>query len=153
MARAKRVPNTKTFAANEKVIANAFLRFRATREFVMSNGMRSLLREAVRYAIEVHDEEHQRHPSSGDDYGWVLFYKGKYVDSEIYTPQGGGAEMLGIHKVIRKVDVPTKGWVGVVMAHMKPMGYFSIDYELEVLARTADEVRANFDRHFKPFRR
>lgn len=137
-------------AKNEQIIKATVSQFRAKSEMAFRNGMTNLLREATKYALEAHDLEHQRHPSSGDDYGWVLFHKGVYVDSEIYTPQGG-VEMLGIHKVLRKVDIPTRGWVGVIMAHMKPMGYFSTDYEIEILELTKDEIRANFSRYFKPF--
>lgn len=133
---------------NKETINNAFKCFRKANNEQFKMGMRDLLEAAVKYALVNHDENHQSHLKAGDSYGWILYHNGKQVGIHIISK---GNEIKGDTRAeIKGISVPNYGWVGVVMAGLVPESYFAVDYEEQILALTADDIRANYHRYFKP---
>lgn len=133
---------------NEETIKNAFKVLRKSANDQFGMGMRDLLEAAVEYALVNHDERHQSHLKAGDSYGWILYLDGKQVGIHIISK---GNEIKGnTRSEIKGIPVPKNGWVGVVMAGMVPESYFAVDYEEQILALTADDIRSNYKRYFKP---
>lgn len=133
---------------NKATIKSAFKAFRQSANEQFKMGMRNLLEAAVEYALVNHDERHQSHLKAGDSYGWILYHNGRQVGIHIISK---GSEIKGNTKTeIKDIPVPKDGWVGVVMAGMVPESYFAVDYEEQILALTADDIRANYKRYFKP---
>lgn len=136
--------------ANRKVIDSTVKQFKQSANIVFQKGMEDMLNYAVEFALHSHDEGHQQHLIQGDSYGWGLFHNSRLVSYKIVSQVSKKKNQL--LSAIRSVNVPnTKSWCGVIMAGMSPMGYFSTDYEIEILELTKDEIRANFSRYFKPF--
>ena len=46
-------------------------------------------------------------------------------------------------------DLPSKGWVGVVMAGLEPANYFSVRYEMGMLDFAIQMTKQNFFQYFK----
>lgn len=134
--------------ANEQVINNAFLRFRMTKEEIIRAGMYGLLESAVHVALEAHDDVHRAHIDLGDTYGWMLVHNRNIQELVVVsTPQNRGEATEQLQNAARRV--PSKGWVGVVMAGLQPAMFFSVDYEMGILDRTIQVTKQNFSQYFK----
>lgn len=135
---------------NDKRIQAAFTRLQTRKDTVIPAGLESLLTGAVALALDTHDESHQRHIESGDNYGWLILHDG--VEVKRYVKAGKdhtGEANLALDQVAAKVKKP--GWIGVVMAGMHPTDYYSISYEIDVLEYVMSLTLDMFDRHFKKF--
>ena len=135
-------------AKNEKTINAAFRRLQVRAFDRCREGMIRILREAVVYALEIHDMGHQRHLETGDSYGWGLWHNGKLIEISVTAKEGpveGDTNLM-----LSAYPVPSLGWVGVVMAGMKPQYYFATQYENEILTATAQMVLSNFLYFFQP---
>ena len=69
--------------SNENVIEAAFARLAASEERTVREGLVRVMRDAVRYALDIHDAKHQRHLTSGDTYGWLVVHNGASVQMEV----------------------------------------------------------------------
>ena len=138
-------------ATNDAVIDSAFARLVKREEFAIRNGMYGLLNAGLEYLEQAHGMIHggERHKEESDTLGWALVHDGQIVEAVSHsggewTPNG---DALG-----RLQDVAAsskKGWVGIIMSDMAN-DWYRVDYEMDYLAYSADEVRANFGRFFKP---
>ena len=135
--------------ANDAAIQNAFVRLVTNKDLIVREGMCRVLEGAVHVALAAHDERHQKHLEIGDTYGWMLVHNGQVVDIEVMTngdDQGDAKDQL-----LRKASsVPKRGWVGVVMAGMRPASYFAITYELGVLEHARNVTIFDFANYFRP---
>lgn len=137
---------------NKKVIEAAIKHFKEQTNVCFQKGMEDLLDAAVEFALASHDEGHQQHLIQGDSYGWALFRNKQFVSYKIFSRvRKKENELLQEMKTIQPPS--SKCWCGVIMAGMQPVGYFSIDYELNIFELTKDEIKANFNRYFKPLSR
>jgi hypothetical protein len=133
--------------ANEQTIKNAFARLMADKDEIIRRGMYSLLEEAVKFALEIHDESHQTHIEIGDTYGWMLVHDHKIEEIvTVATADNRGKATKALRSKLSKL--PAKGWVGVVMAGLKPANYFSVTYEVGIINNTADMTRQKFSQYF-----
>lgn len=144
---------------NNAVIGKAFSRLSRNKDSVIERGMKDLLEDAMLFALGEHDATHWFHKSTENSYGWCLLHDGKGVAHKVNEGRhGGGNAFEQMMEASR--DVPQTGWVGIILASFragddKPaprMFYFSIDYEMTILSNTADNVKRQFDRFFKPLR-
>ena len=132
---------------NSKTIANAFKRFVKNKTLVLKDGMYKLLEDAVKTALELHDEKHQSHITLGDTYGWMLVVDGKIDKIKVEAKGdkvGKATNMLKAY--VNKI--PREGIIGIVMAGMQPANFFSINYEKGIIENTIQITRQNFSQYF-----
>lgn len=134
--------------ANEQIIKNAFARLKLTKDEVIRAGMYGLLEDAVQIALEAHDEKHQSHIELGDTYGWMLVHNHKIEEiAVVATSDNRGRATKQLRAKLK--DLPSKGWIGVVMAGMQPANYFSVRYEIGMLDFSMQMTKQNFFQYFK----
>lgn len=133
---------------NNSVIEAAFARLAATEERSVREGLRRTLEEAVQYALDIHDERHQRHLASGDTYGWLIVHDGAAVQMEV-TSSGEAIGDVTARLLRMEGRVRRTGWVGVVMAGMNPPSFFALDYEMDVMHDTVAMTARTFADNFK----
>lgn len=123
---------------NSKVISAAFARLRQSSEVRFRMGMELLMDYAMNAALENHDDRHQQHLVMGDTYGWIIFHDGVEVSRKVLgSGDGDVSSRLGA------VNHFGKGWCGVLMAGMAPMGYFNVLYEFVPLRQTIEDLKQN----------
>lgn len=134
--------------ANQQVIKNAFARLKLTKDEVIRAGMCGLLEDAVQIALDAHDERHQSHIELGDTYGWMLVHNHKIEEvAVVSTADNRGRATKQLRAKLK--DLPSKGWVGVVMAGLEPANYFSVTYEMGMLDFAVQITEQNFFQYFK----
>jgi hypothetical protein len=134
--------------ANQQIIKNAFARLSLSKDEVIRAGMYGLLEDAVQIALEAHDEKHQSHIELGDTYGWMLVHNHKIEEiAVVSTADNRGKATRQLRAKLK--DLPSKGWVGVVMAGMQPANYFSVRYEIGMLDFSMQMTKQNFFQYFK----
>lgn len=116
-------------------------------------GMEELLEAGVQYCLDAHDAKHHRHLEMGDSYGWMLLKDGKEVKRKIYAEgaaaQGNASSALS--EVRRGIYADTSGYIGIVLAGMKPITYFNVRFEFYAMRRGMNELTGeDFARIFKP---
>ena len=134
-------------AKNSKTIDRAFSKFINAKNEIIERGMYELLEDAVKVALDLHDEEHPKHLEIGDTYGWLLMHNGFIKEAVVVSLPLNEGEAL--EKLRDEASQITElGWVGIVMAGMKP-NYFSLRFEEEVLDETIQITKDNFFDYFK----
>lgn len=134
--------------ANQQTIKNAFARLKSTKDEVIRAAMYGLLEDAVQIALDAHDEKHQSHIELGDTYGWMLVHNHKIEKiAVVATADNRGQATKQLRAKLK--DLPSKGWVGVVMAGLEPANYFSVRYEMEMLDFAIQMTEQNFFQYFK----
>lgn len=132
---------------NDRVIENAFALMSAFKDETIRAGMYGLLEDAVQYALEIHDERHRSHIEIGDTYGWMLVHNHRIEEiSVVATADNRGKASKQLRSKLAKL--PSKGWVGVVMAGLRPANYFSVTYEVGIINKTAQMTRQRFSQYF-----
>lgn len=134
-------------ARNDKVIEKAFARLMASETDIIRRGMCSLLEDAVKQALALHDDRHRIHVVKGDTYGWALVHNGNIERLEVTSlPENEGNATEQLNKKASSIN--GNGWYGIVMAGMKPQ-YYVIKYEKEILGSTIRFTKDNFQQYFK----
>lgn len=134
-------------AKNDKVIEKAFARLMASETEIIRRGMCSLLADAVKQALALHDDKHRIHVIKGDTYGWALVHNGNIERLEVTSlPENEGNATEQLNKKASSIN--GNGWYGIVMAGMKPQ-YYVIKYEKEILGSTIRFTKDNFQQYFK----
>jgi hypothetical protein len=134
--------------ANQQTIKNAFARLKSTKDEVIRAAMYGLLEDAVQIALDAHDEKHQSHIELGDTYGWMLVHNHKIEEiAVVATADNRGQATKQLRAKLK--DLPSKGWVGVVMAGLEPANYFSVRYEMGMLDFAIQMTEQNFFQYFK----
>lgn len=133
---------------NVKTIERAIKLFQKEAEKVFIAGFESLLRDAVKICLDMHDRRMHMHTEIGDSYGWIMFHDKKEIKREV---NAGTAEATGnANASLSAVNITDDGWVGVVMAGMDPPQYFAINYEFWVMRRAINKLSSrNFSKYFK----
>jgi hypothetical protein len=134
---------------NNKVIESAFERFVTNKDTIIRNAMYGLLEDAVQIALRLHEEdgEHPKHLEIGDTYGWILMHNGRIEEAVVKSIDPNIGDTLD-QLYEEAAFTYEKGWVGIVMAGMKP-NYFSIRFETKILAETISITKDNFFEYFK----
>lgn len=139
---------------NDKAIDRGLDWLTKQRDTIIEQAMLKILPMATEYAIALHDHEHFGHRIAGDTHGWALVKGGSIVKMEVNDGRHGEGEA---HKQLRDVarSIVNDGYTGIVLASMtahrnngKPI-IFEIEYEIDILTMTAEELRKNFNRYFK----
>lgn len=137
---------------NARKIASAFARSRTQIDLSLQAGMIELLERGVEYSLEHHDTIHWRHSESGDGYGWMLLYNGEERASRIF---GNDSQLRENAREaltnVRGKYSGTQGWVGVVLAALKPAHYFQVLYEFIPMREAIRDIKSlDFNSIFKP---
>ena len=140
---------------NRSVIRKAFGRLPKSKDAMIEAGLSNLLREAMTYAVTNHDHHHFAHRILADSYGWAVVHNGIIRNLQVNGGRHGrGTAEEQLRRVARNVS--TEGWVGILLSSMvaeygrrKPI-YFEVDYEMDILHATIEEVSNDFSRYFRP---
>lgn len=134
---------------NEKVIRNAFTRFRANVDRIIENGMRNLAQAGMAFLVDAHDShrDNMMHTEEVDTLGYAVAHNGTIIESGSY--KGGGDDFPGdaMNKA-KALLAGTSGWVAIILSEME--GWYRVDWEQDFLHYSADQVRQNFRKFFKP---
>lgn len=136
--------------ANEAVIKNALARLKANKDEIIRAGMYGLLEDAVRIALDAHDERHKSHIELGDTYGWMLLHNGKIEEIMVVATSNNVGKATSQLRKLALLKMLKKEWVGVVMAGLEPAQYFSVIYETGMLDFSVQMTKQNFHEYFKP---
>ncbi|MFA6717698.1 MAG: hypothetical protein WCS15_01325 [Prevotella sp.] len=134
---------------NSNVIKKAFDKLRNGYYEAIRGGLCKLLANAVVYALESHDENHQNHIAMGDNYGWLLMHNGQSVAMGVKASSTNEGQAKGMLNGLAST-ITQSGWIGIVMAGMRPVGYYAVDYERDILNGTMDYTKSSFNKYFKP---
>jgi len=137
---------------NANKITSAFERFRSSAELTMLTGMKAVLDAGVEYCLQEHDSVHRRHADHGDGYGWVLLHNGTEIERKLWGSdsllRGNADDALNYVKSRASSD----GYVGIILATVKPVTYFNALYEfIPMRAAIRDLKSDDFSRYFKAF--
>ena len=133
--------------ANDNIINKAFKRLTMTKDEAIRAAMYGILEDAVQHALQIHDESHPEHVAIGDTYGWMLVQDHKIQEIAVVSTSNNRGEATDLLLAYLN-ELPTKGWVGVVMAGMAKPSFFSIRYEEKILDDTVQITRQNFFQYF-----
>lgn len=134
---------------NEQTIKKAFERLATNKHNIIVNSMKSLLENAVKFALERHHEKGlPSHLETGDSYGWALAFNSEMIAMEVTK---GYDEILGgvseeLEYLALKDNV---GYIGIVMAGLNPPSYYKVEYEDDIIEDTIHFTAHDFDRYFK----
>lgn len=134
---------------NNRVIEKAFATLVSNKDTIIRNAMYGLLEDAVKIALELHEDdgEHPMHLVVGDTYGWILIHDGAIEEAMVASTQDNEGDALDqLYEEAAFTNV--KGWVGIVMAGMRP-DYFSLRFEEKILYETIQITKDNFFEYFK----
>lgn len=140
---------------NANKISNAFARLTASKDAVIAAGFARMMRFGLEALLEAHDT-----PIAGKDIfhhnemeketlGWMIFHDGVEVASG--TQDRGDIEGAILWE-LESLGSGTTGWVGFIMSDMS-FDWYRVDYEIDFLEYTADEIKSNFNRFFTPVTR
>ena len=137
---------------NKATIDKAFNRFINREEAIITDGMYGLLNAGLEYLHEAHDMHRpgMYHETENDTIGWALIHNGKILEvvsqsKGEWTPHG---DAVGRLQAIA-AEVPLGAWVGIILSDMAN-NWYRVDYEMDFLGYSADEVREHFHEFFKP---
>lgn len=124
-----------------------------TKDEIAKRGLLNILPDAMAYAHELHDHGHFGHRITGDSYGWAVVHDGKIEALKVNSGNHGEGDAR--EQLERVASGFSQGWVGLVLASMnahrddgRPI-IFSIEYEMQVLDATIDEIKDFFPAYFK----
>lgn len=140
---------SKYIAQNHRVILTAFDRLSRNADAIILDGMTRVAQAGLEYLLQAHNEHSpwMAHPFENDTLAGVVAHNGEVVAS--FTHNGGEGDLPGsASDEAERMLRDTSGWVAVILSDMK--GWYRVDYEIGFLAVSADEVKANFNRFFKP---
>lgn len=145
---------------NNKAIDRMFRGVSQKSRIATEISMKETLKNAVLDALAAH-ESHEwgvtstgkvrqpLHLILGDTYGWMLVHNGVEIAREViynHRDDAGRAD-LALNTILSGVS--SSGWVGVVMASMEPLKYYSVNLERQFLNMSADQAVKRFSKLFK----
>ena len=137
---------------NANKIASAFERFRSASELTMLTGMKAVLDAGVEYCLQEHDNIHRRHADEGDGYGWILLHNGNELERKLWGTDSDLRSNASDALTYAKSKASSEGYVGIVLATVKPVTYFNALYEfIPMRAGIRDLKSDDFRKYFKTF--
>ena len=138
---------------NRLVIQRSLARLRKSEEETILAGMCKVVEAGLEYLLEAHDMHSplMRHQTETDTLGYALAHNGVIVKSGMHN--GGdnldlpGQAMADAQEILST----TNGWAAVILSDMR--GWYNVNLEIDFLGYSADKVKENFHRYFKPVKR
>lgn len=135
-------------AKNKSVIRTAFSRLRAESDATVLEGMKRLTEAGLEYLLDAHDGG-LHHPNENDTLAAVLAHDGQVVAT---IPHGGDDDLPGSASTeAARLLRGTSGWIAIILSDMTNQWY-RVDWEIDFLTYSADEIKANFQSFFKPIK-
>lgn len=145
---------------NQKKIVSAFAAAQSRMDSTIISGMSALLDAGMMYCLEHHHDEghnYHSHQEMKDSYGWILIHNGLEVTRKINPAPGlrgeDGREVIGhANDALTAIrgEVPSTGWVGIVLASIVPATYFQVKAEFKMMRLATKELKqANFNEYFE----
>lgn len=140
-------------AKNAKTIENAFKRLASNEAFAITDGLKNLMDAAVKYALKVHEERYlYNHLETGDSYGWAVGRQGQCIAIKVTQwddlPSTDAKITDKLRTMAENASSNKNKYVGIVMAGMKPTGFYNFEIEEDVLDDTMNMIGGDFDRYF-----
>ena len=136
---------------NKGVITKAFARLKRSEEDVVFQGMVKLAEAGMAFLVQAHDSfrDGLHHPEEDDTMAYAVSHDGVIIGSGSFN--GGGDDIPGdaLGKARRILD-GTTGWRAVILSEME--GWYRVDWEMDFLHVSAEEVKENFHKFFKRVR-
>lgn len=137
---------------NRQVIKNAFKRLRQSEYDTVKAGAIAVAEAGLQYVIDAHEGSPymMHHLEEKDTMAYAVAYDGVIVAAKSH--EGGDSDLPGSAMGTAKSIVSqSHGWVIIVLSDMA--GWYRADWEVNFLNYSADEIRANFHKFFKPVKR
>lgn len=138
---------------NESVIKRAFARLSASEQDVALRGMVSLAQAGMAFLVEAHDNRRAglSHTEEEDTMAYAVARDGQIVESGFYKG-GDGTEIPGdAMSTAERLVSGSTGWVAIILSDME--GWYRVDWEMDFLHYSADHIKSNFNKFFKPVNR
>lgn len=142
---------------NEEAVDRGLKWLTARRDVILEEGMRRLLITASAYAIAQHDHTHFGHRITENSHGWALVKDGKILGIGVNEGHHGEGDAERQLQTVAG-GISKNGYVGIILASMtatrdngRPI-MFEIEFEMDIMKITADEIRDNFSTYFKPIK-
>ena len=137
---------------NKSVIYKAFAGLRVREEEVVKNGMYGIMNAGLEWLHEAHDMYRPGlfHEEENDTLGWAIIHNGAVLEvvsqsKGEWTPHG---DAIGRLQALAAESQP-ETWTGIILSDMAN-NWYRVDYEMDFLGYSADEVREHFHEFFKP---
>lgn len=138
---------------NRQVIQRSLSRLQASEEATILDGMMKVVEAGLEFLVEIHEDysPHMSHLHETDTLGYALAHEGIIVKSGMHS--GGDYLDLPGRAMEEAQDLlsTTHGWAAIILSEMR--GWYSVNLEITFLSYSADMVKQNFRRYFKPVRR
>lgn len=133
-------------AKNKGVIRSAFSRLLSESDATILAGMTRIAEAGLEYLLDAHDSG-MHHPNENDTLAAVLAHDGQVVakiphEGSDDLPESASTEAA---RLLRG----TSGWIAIILSEMT-LQWYRVDYEIDFLTYSADEIKANFQSFFKP---
>lgn len=140
------------YGSNDSKITRAFDRLKASKDAVISSGLVRMMQYGLEALLEAHDlpiignNIYHHNELEKETLGWMVFHDGAEVAS---GTQDRGEISGNILLELESEGAKTTGWVGYIMSEMT-YDWYRVDYEMDFLQYSAEEVKSSFNRFFKP---
>ena len=139
---------------NESTIETAFARFVAQKDAYIAEKFAELMRFGLEALLEAHDMPivgkniFHHNQLEKETLGWAIYHNGVEVAA---GSQNRGSLEGSVQFRIEDMLSGTKEWVGVIMSEMS-FDWYRVDYEMDFLLYSRDEIRENFSKIFTPMK-
>lgn len=137
---------------NKVIIDRAFSRLAESEGVILREGAVRAAKAGLDFLLEAHDNYPRPllHPGETDTLGYAVAYNGSIVSSAAHI--GGENEDLpgSAKEEAERLLFGTRGWRIIVLSDME--NWYRWDLEIDFLMYSADEIREDFHKFFKPVR-
>lgn len=137
---------------NKSVIDRAFKHLADSQEQSVREGMVKIAEAGMAFLVEAHENhaDNMMHTEEEDTMAYAIAHDGMVIKSGYY--RGGGDDFPGDAMNKAKALLSrTSGWVAIVLSEME--GWYRVDWEMNFLHYSAEHIRSNFSKFFKPVSR
>ena len=135
---------------NSKVIAKAFSRLASNEERIIGEGLRRLALTGLAFLVEAHDLHPiaHHHPEENDTMAYAVARDGKVFEAGAFSG-GESVPNSNAESKARGLVAGMPGWAAVILSDMG-RDWYRVDWEMQFLQYSADQIRDNFHKIFIP---
>lgn len=135
---------------NRSAIRRGFNRLRKDENTIIKKGMVEIAKAGLEYLVDAHNQHsaNMLHPHEENTMAYAIAHDGTIVKAASYKGKGVDDLPGDAMNMATGLLSGTSGWVAVILSEME--GWYRVDYENGFLQYSADQVRTNFHRFFKP---
>lgn len=134
------------------MIAKAFSRLASSEERIIGDGLKRLALTGLAFLVEAHDNHPaaHNHPEENDTMAYAVAREGAVIEAGAFSG-GNSVPNSNAESKARALVAGTHGWVAVILSDMG-RDWYRVDWEMQFLQYSADQIRANFHKIFVPVR-